>query len=314
MRETFFDGAFSPREVFFADAFFPDVFDRFGELQQPVSRIGAAVEDDVFHMFEQVFGDLFVDFQLPRVDDAHVKARFDRVVKEGCVDRFTDDIVAAETEADVGHAAGNFCTGAKFFDLFGGFEKIHGVVVVLFHAGGDSQNVRVKDNVLWWETNFIDQQIVGALADLYFVVGFDGLTRFVKRHHNSRSAITSDKLRPFEKFGFAFLEADRVHDCFALNGFEARFDDGPFGTVDHHRNRANVGLTCDQTQVCGHGLFAVEQCVIHVDVDHCGAALDLIARDIDGLFEMAFTHKPREFARSGNVGTLSHHEEICVRA
>ena len=101
VRETFFHGAFSPRKVFFADAFFLDVFDRFGELQQPVSGIGAAVEDHVFDMFQQVFGDLFVNLQLPRVDDAHIQTSFDRVVEERRVDRFTNDVVAAETEADV---------------------------------------------------------------------------------------------------------------------------------------------------------------------------------------------------------------------
>ena len=52
-------------------------------------------------MFQQVLRNLFVDFKLSRIDDAHVEASFDAVVQESRVDGFTNDVVAAKTEAHV---------------------------------------------------------------------------------------------------------------------------------------------------------------------------------------------------------------------
>ena len=63
-----------------------------------------AVEQHVFNMLEKVLGNLFVDFQLTRVDDSHVQPCFDRMVQKRGVDRFADGVVASEREADVGNA------------------------------------------------------------------------------------------------------------------------------------------------------------------------------------------------------------------
>ena len=63
---------------------------RLGELDQPLGRVGPAVEQHVLDALEQVLGDLLVDLELAGVDDAHVEAGADGVVEEGRVHRLAD--------------------------------------------------------------------------------------------------------------------------------------------------------------------------------------------------------------------------------
>ncbi len=79
--------------------------DAVGELDQPLGRVGTAVEQHVLDVREQLLGDVLVDGELAGVDDAHVHARLDRVIQEGGVHRLADDVVAAERERQVADAA-----------------------------------------------------------------------------------------------------------------------------------------------------------------------------------------------------------------
>ena len=76
-----------------------------GELDEPLGRVRAAVEDDVLDALEQVGLDVLVDDELAGVDDPHVEPGADRVVEEGGVHRLADVVVAAEREAEVRDAA-----------------------------------------------------------------------------------------------------------------------------------------------------------------------------------------------------------------
>src|SRR6059058_1574274 len=71
---------------------------------QSFCRVGPPVEDDILDELEQILGDVLVDHQLTRVDDAHVQPRPDRVVEERGMDRLAHAVVAAEREGEVGDA------------------------------------------------------------------------------------------------------------------------------------------------------------------------------------------------------------------
>ena len=74
----------------------------------------------------------------------------------------------------------------------------------------------------------------------------------------------------------------------------------------------DVRLGGDQAQEPGHRGVAVEQRLVHVDVDQLGAALDLLARDVDRLVLGAVVDQPGELARAGDVGPLADvDEERC---
>ena len=77
-----------------------------GELEQPLGRVRAAVEDDVLDALAELRLDLVVDRQRAGVDDRHVEPGPDRVVQEDRVDRLADPVDAAEREGHVRHAAG----------------------------------------------------------------------------------------------------------------------------------------------------------------------------------------------------------------
>ncbi len=167
------------------------------------------------------------------------------MVQKRGIDRFADGIVASKTKADIGHATGNFCSRANLFDLFGGFEKVDRVVVVFAHPRRDGQDVRIEDNVFGRETDFADQQIVSAFADSDFVIRFNGLSLFIKRHHHGGGSVTPDQTSFCEEVCFAFFQADRVHDRLALHISQSGFDYRPLTTVDHDRHAGDIRLARD---------------------------------------------------------------------
>ena len=69
------------------------------------------------------------------------------------------------------------------------------VVVVLLHAGGDGEDVRVEDDVLGREADLVDQDAVGALADADLVLVGGGLALLVEGHHHHRGAVLEHRPR-----------------------------------------------------------------------------------------------------------------------
>eukprot|EP00983_Pelagomonas_calceolata_P109760 1159591-Pelagomonas_calceolata.AAC.9 len=67
---------------------------------------------------------------------------------EGRVEATAHSLVAAEAEGDVGHAPADLGARAHALDLPRGADKVHGIVVVLSHAGADGQDIGVKDDIL----------------------------------------------------------------------------------------------------------------------------------------------------------------------
>ena len=59
-----------------------------------------------------------------------------------------------------------------------------------------------------------------------------------------------------------------------------------------------LGLGGDQVEEPGHRLLAVDQALVHVDVEDVGAALDLLAGDGERLLVIALLDQPGELAAS----------------
>ena len=78
----------------------------------------------------------------------------------------------------------------------------------------------------------------------------------------------------------------------------------PASMTDHFElsimigTRADVRLGGDQVEEPRHRRLAVEQALVHVDVDDVGAGLDLLAGDGDGLLEVAGQDQPGELSSS----------------
>ena len=91
--------------------------------------------------------------------------------------------------------------------------------------------------------------------------------------------------------------------------FRPGLDHLPLGAVDHDRHAGDVGLGGDQVEEGGHGLDAVEQALVHVDVEDLRPGLDLVARDRQRGGVVAVADQLAEARRAGDVGPLADVDE-----
>ena len=117
-------------------------------LEQPVGRVGAAVEDHVLAQLAQLRVDVVVERELAGVDDPHVHAGLDGVVEEHRVHGLAHRLVAAEGERQVRHAARDVHERHLLLDAPRRLDEGEPVAVVLLDAGGDREDVGIEDDVL----------------------------------------------------------------------------------------------------------------------------------------------------------------------
>ncbi|MNS95288.1 hypothetical protein D3C72_1295400 [compost metagenome] len=171
------------------------------------------------------------------------------------------------------------------------------------------EDIGVEDDVLGREADLVDQDVVGAGADLDLARGGVGLAHLVEGHDHDGGAVAHAFHGVLAEGGLALLHRDRVDDRLALNALQARLDDLPLGAVDHHRHTGDVGLGGDQVEEGAHGDGAVQQPLVHVDVDDLGARLDLLTRDVEGGGVVAVHHQLAELGRAGDIGPLADVDE-----
>ena len=179
---------------------------------------------------------------------------------------------------------------------------------MLLDPGRDREHIGIEDDIFWREADS-DQQPVGTLADFHLARLRIGLPQLVERHHHHRRAVAHADSRVMQERLLAFLHADRIDDRLAGDAFQPRFDHVPFRTVDHHRHARDIRLCGDQLQEGRHRMVRVEQPLVHVDVDHLRAILDLLSRDLDGARIVARHDHLLERRRSGDVGPLTDVDE-----
>ena len=92
-----------------------------------------------------------------------------------------------------------------FANALGRLNKVDGIIVMLFNAGGDGENIRVEDNIFRRKTDLLGQNLVRALANFKFVCGRISLAVLVKCHDNHRRAIAQTRARLFKKRRFALF-------------------------------------------------------------------------------------------------------------
>ena len=129
----------------------------------------------------------------------------------------------------------------------------------------------------------LDEQLVGALADLHLALDGVGLAGLVERHHDDAGAVALDVAGLGEEVRLPFLQADGIDDALALDALQASLEDRPLRAIDEHRHARDLGLGGDVVEERGHRLLGVEHALVHVHVDHVGAASDLVHRDAHGL-------------------------------
>ncbi len=161
---------------------------------------------------------------------------------------------------------------------------------------------------------FFGQQAEGPLGDGHLAVGRDGLPLFIEGHHDGGRSVTADEPRLPQELGLAFLQADRVDDALPCTHLR------PASITDHFElsiisgDAGDFGLGRDQVQEGRHRLFAVEQRLVHIDVEDVGPVGDLVAGDLESRFVVAAADEAGEFFRAGDVRPLADDDEISLGA
>ena len=101
-------------------------------------------------------------------------------------------------------------------------------------------------------------------------------------------------------------------DALALAALQAGLDNVELGRVDHEGQLGNVGLGDEHVEELLHGVLAVEQALVHVDIDDLRARLGLRARDLERLIVVAVEDELLVLDRAGDVAPLAHVDEADV--
>ena len=214
-------------------------FEGFCQRQQSFAGLVVAVKQNVLNGLPQGSVHLFVHHQLTGVDNSHVQAVPDGVVQKTGVDGLAHGVVAAETETDVAHPAGNQGPRQMGLDPGRGFKEIQGIAPVFFHARGYGENIGVEDNVFRGETRR-HQQTVGPFADFDPARQGVCLPLLVKRHDHHRGSVPTARPRLAQKFVLPGFQRDGVDNSLSLQAPQSRLDDFPTRRVNHKGNPRNV--------------------------------------------------------------------------
>ena len=196
----------------------------------------------VFDSIPQFARNIVIYRHLRGIDNAHIHACLNGVVEEDAVNGFPYRIIATERERYIGNTAGNVGVWQMLAYPTGGFNEIDCVVIVFIDTGRHCENIRVKDNVFGWEPHLFGQNLISTRTDFDFACLCIRLTLFIKSHHNDCSTITAYQFGLLDEFFLAFFHGNGVNNAFALNAFQTRFNDFPFGRVNHNRHARNVGF------------------------------------------------------------------------
>ena len=115
-------------------------------------------------------------------------------------------LIAAERERNIRDTARHMRTRQLIANALCRLDEINGIIIMLFNAGGDGENIRIENNIFRRKTDLLGQNLVRALANLKFAFCRIGLPVFVKCHDNHRRAIAQTRARLFKKRRFALFQ------------------------------------------------------------------------------------------------------------
>ena len=147
MRQPLFHRPLAPGEIDFL-GFLPFAAEFLGQRQQPLGGVGPPVEHHVLAGLAQFRIERVIDRHLPGIDDAHIHAGLDGVIEEHRMHGLAHALIAAERKRQVRHAARHVHVRQVLPDPARRLDEIDAVIIVLLHAGGDGEDVRIEDDVL----------------------------------------------------------------------------------------------------------------------------------------------------------------------
>ena len=152
------------------------------KFNEPFGCIRSPVQQNVFNTFEQVLVNFLINFDHSRIHDPHIHARPYRMIEECGMHRLTNFIVPSERERDIAHAAADLRTREIFLYPLNCIDVVNCIVVVLFDTCCNSEDIRIKNDVMRVKADFIYEYVICSFTDLYLSFKSIRLAIFVKCH------------------------------------------------------------------------------------------------------------------------------------
>ena len=138
-----------------------------------------------------------------------------------------DIVIAPEGEREVADTPADMGTSEMLVYPFRGADEVSSIGIMLFHARGHSQHIRVEDDVLWQHAHLFCQKPVGPLGYLYPALIGSGLSLFIETHHHHGSTQSFHITGMSQERLFTFFEGDGVDDRLTLYTLQTRQDHLP---------------------------------------------------------------------------------------
>ena len=242
-----------------------------------LQRVVAAVEDEVVGQLALLVGDLRVGRDVVRVDHRQVEAGLDAVVEE---DRVEDGArPRADPEGDVGDAERGLHLGDLGLQPADALDRLDRRRFPLLVAGGQGEGEQVEDQRFGVEAVLVAGDLLDPLGDLDLAVGGLRHPDLVDRQRDQRRAVCLGERHDDVGLVAARLEVDRVDDRPAGDRLQRRLDHLGLGRVDLDRRRLGQRDPLDDGAHLVVLVLALGQ--RDADVEHVGAAFDLVFGDLD---------------------------------
>ena len=232
------------------------------------------------------------------------------MIQEYAVHGLAHHIIAPEREGHIAHSTAYFSEWHTLLDDACRFYEIDTVIIMLFYTRGYRKYVGVKNYILWRKAHLLCKYLVGTLAYVYFALQAVCLSYFIKCHYDHRCAVAAAYLGLLYEFLLPFLHRYGVDDTLTLYALQARFYYRELRRVEHDGYAGNIRLGLQQVYKSVHGQYAVQQRIVHVDVQYLRAALHLLAGYRKGFLVFILPDEAREFFGAGNISTLPHIHKI----
>ena len=180
---------------------------------------------------------------------------------------------------------------------------------MFLHARCDGQDVGVKNYIVGIKARLLNQQVVSALTDANFVFFGCGLSFFVEGHHHYCGTVPAAKAGVLEKSCFAFLEANGIHDAFALHALESRLNDRPFGAVDHDGHSGDGRFGSNKVEELRHAGLGIKQALIKIHIDYIGTVFNLLSGNRERAIPVIVGDHLLKARGSRHIAPLTDHDK-----
>ena len=105
--------------------------------------------------------------------------------------RFAHDIITPKGKRYVAHATTRARARTALFHLPHSLDEVHRILIMLLHAGGNGEDVKIKNDVFRWEIQLLGEQPIRTLGNCHLVINSCRLALFIKSHHNRCRTVTA---------------------------------------------------------------------------------------------------------------------------